>query len=109
MNTAFGLANTIFEKQKNLWEQEIGTEVQYLEAKNRKETLERQLATAQSQLDMGYIKAPFSGRINDVNVNTGELVQPGTPILNMVSQEEMYLKSAVSEDYINDFNQGDFC
>ncbi len=107
LKTALDLAGTIFEKQKNLWEQKIGTEVQYLEAKNRKETLERQLATAQSQLDMAFIRAPFNGRINDVSVNTGELVQPGMPILNMVSQEEMYLQAAVSEDYINDFDQGD--
>lgn len=107
LKTALDLATTIFEKQKNLWEQEIGTEVQYLEAKNRKETLERQLATAQSQLDMAYLKAPFNGRINNVNVNTGEMVQPGMPILSMVSQEEMYLKSDVSEEYINDFNPGD--
>jgi RND family efflux transporter MFP subunit len=107
LKTALDLASTIYKKQKNLWEQEIGTEVQYLEAKNRKETLERQLATAQSRLDMAYLKAPFNGRINDVNVNMGELVQPGLPILSMVSQEEMYLKSAVSEEYINDFNQGD--
>lgn len=107
LKTALELANTIYNKQKNLWEQEIGTEVQYLEAKNRKESLERQLATAQSQLDMAYLKAPFNGRINDVNVNTGELVQPGMPILSMVSQEEMYLKSDVSEEYINDFKEGD--
>lgn len=107
LKTALDLAKTIFEKQKNLWEQKIGTEVQYLEAKNRKETLERQLATAQSQLEMAFVRAPFNGRINDVSVNTGELVQPGMPILNMVSQEEMYLKAAVSEDYINDFDQGD--
>jgi RND family efflux transporter MFP subunit len=107
LQTALDLAKTIFEKQKNLWDQKIGTEVQYLEAKNRKESLERQLATAESQLAMAYIRAPFNGRINDVSVNTGELVQPGMPILNMVSQEEMYLKAAVSEDYINDFNQGD--
>lgn len=107
LRTALELATTIFDKQENLWEQEIGTEVQYLEAKNRKETLERQLATAQSQLDMAYIKAPFNGRINDVNVNMGELVQPGLPILSMVGQEEMYLKAAVSEEYINDFSAGD--
>ncbi|WNB17025.1 efflux RND transporter periplasmic adaptor subunit [Marivirga arenosa] len=107
LKTALDLAKTIFNKQKNLWEQEIGTEVQYLEARNRKETLERQLATAQSQLDMAYVRAPFNGRINDVNINIGELVQPGLPIISMVSQEEMYLKAAVSEEYINDFDKGD--
>lgn len=107
LKTALELATTIYKKQKNLWEQKIGTEVQYLEAKNRKETLERQLATAQSQLDMADLKAPFDGRINDVNINIGEMVQPGMPVLSMVSQEEMYLKSDVSEEYINDFDQGD--
>ncbi|HET8859110.1 efflux RND transporter periplasmic adaptor subunit [Marivirga sp.] len=107
LKTALELATTIFKKQKNLWEQEIGTEVQYLEAKNRKESLERQLATAQSRLDMAYIRAPFNGRINDVNVNMGEIVQPGMPVLSLLSQEEMYLKAAISEEYINDFDQGD--
>ncbi|WP_296622935.1 efflux RND transporter periplasmic adaptor subunit [Marivirga sp.] len=107
LKTALELATTIYKKQKNLWDQKIGTEVQFLEAKNRKETLERQLATAQSQLDMAYLKAPFNGRINDVNVNMGEMVQPGIPVLSMVGQEEMYLKSNVSEEYINDFEQGD--
>jgi RND family efflux transporter MFP subunit len=107
LKTALELARTIFKKQQNLWEQEIGTEVQYLEAKNRKESLERQLATAQSQLEMAHIKAPFNGRINDVNVNMGELVQPGLPVLSMISQEEMYLKADVSEQYINDFTTGD--
>lgn len=107
LRTALKLASIIFEKQENLWEQEIGTEIQYLEAKNKKDALERQLATAQSQLEMASIRAPFNGRIDKVNINVGEFVQPGTPILSVVSQEEMYLKADISEEYINNFDQGD--
>jgi RND family efflux transporter MFP subunit len=107
LQTSLELATTIFEKQKNLWDQEIGTEVQYLEAKNRKESLERQLATLQSQLNMSTIRAPFAGRINSVDIRTGEIAQPGMPIVSVVSNKEMYLKADVSEDYISDFSQGD--
>lgn len=101
LKTALDLATTMFEKQSKLWEDGVGTEVQYLEAKNRKESLESQLATAQSQLNKTYLKAPFTGRINDVNTRVGEYVQPGMPVVSMVSMEEMYLRADVSEDYIN--------
>ncbi len=107
LKTSLDLATTIYEKQKNLWDQEIGTEVQYLEAKNRKESLERQLATLQSQLAMSTIRAPFAGRVNSVDIRTGEIAQPGVPIVSVVSNEEMYLKADVSEDYISDFAEGD--
>ncbi len=107
LKTMLDLAKTKFTKQKNLWDQEIGTEVQYLEAKNRKESLENQLESAQTQLSKAYIKAPFSGRINDVITKVGEYVSPGMPILSLVSQEQMYLKSDVSEEYINNFEVGD--
>ncbi len=107
LKTSLELATTIYEKQKNLWDQEIGTEVQYLEAKNRKESLERQLATLQSQLNMSTIRAPFAGRVNSVDIRTGEIAQPGAPIVSVVSNEEMYLKADVSEEYISDFTEGD--
>ncbi|MBK6264292.1 efflux RND transporter periplasmic adaptor subunit [Marivirga sp. S37H4] len=107
LQTSLELATNMFEKQEKLWEQEIGSEVQYLEAKNRKEALERQIETVKSQLDMSYIKAPFNGRVNSVDVRMGELAQPGVPIITIVSNEEMYLKADVSEQYIGDFEAGD--
>ncbi|GAA5031253.1 RND transporter [Marivirga lumbricoides] len=107
LKTSLELATTKFEKQKNLWDQEIGTEVQYLEVKNRKESLERQLESAQTQLSKAYIRAPFSGIVNEVITKVGEYVSPGMPVLSLVSQEEMYLKADVSEEYINDFKVGD--
>lgn len=106
LRTSLDLANTMYERQKKLWDKNIGTEVQYLEAKNRKESLERKLATTQSQLDKTIIKAPFSGAIDLVNVRVGEMVQPGQPIIRLVSLENMYIKADVSESYIGKFRQG---
>ena len=80
LETSLDLATMLFEKQKRLWDQEIGTEVQFLEAKNRKEGLERNLASLKTQLDKTVIRAPFTGTIESVDVRLGELVQPGMPM-----------------------------
>ena len=106
LKTSLDLANTMYERQKKLWDKNIGTEVQYLEAKNRKESLERKLATTRSQLDKTKIKAPFSGVIDLVNIRVGEMVQPGQPIVRLVSLDNMYIKADVSEAYIGKFKAG---
>jgi RND family efflux transporter MFP subunit len=62
------LANTVFERQKNLWDKKIGTEVQFLQAKSNKESLERRLASLQEQSEMTKIKAPITGTIDAVNI-----------------------------------------
>lgn len=107
LRTALDLAKTVFEKQSGLWEQGIGSEIQYLEAKNRKESLESQLSTANARLNNMSIKAPFNGVINDVSAKIGEMAQPGMPMVSMVSNEEMYLEAEVSERYIGKFKKGD--
>src|SRR6056297_3199305 len=64
VKTSLELASKVFEKQKQLWEQEIGSEIQYLEAKNNKESLEARLGTLESQLEMASIRAPFTGVVD---------------------------------------------
>ena len=66
------LAIAMYDRQKNLWDQKIGTEVQYLQAKTKKEGLERQVASLQEQLDMSRIKSPISGTVDEVTVKIGE-------------------------------------
>lgn len=107
VKTQLELASTIFERQKNLWDQKIGSEVQYLEAKTRKESLERQLATLQSQLNQSVVKAPFSGTIEEIMVRQGEMATTGTPLLRLVSLQDMYVKADVSENYVGKFERGD--
>ncbi len=107
VKTQYQLASTVFERQKNLWEQNIGTEVQFLEARNRKEALERQLATLQTQLSQSVVKAPFSGTVEEIMARQGEMASPGAPLVRLVSLQDMKVKASVSEQYIGQFKQGD--
>ncbi len=107
IKTQLELASTVFEKQQRLWDQEIGTEIQYLEAKNRKENLENNLATLETQLGRTIIRAPFDGTVEEVMVRLGELVQPGSSILNFVGESDLYVEADVSERYVGVVTQGD--
>jgi len=101
------LANQVFERQARLWDQNIGTEIQYLEAKNKKESLEKRLATAKAQLDQARITAPFSGNIDNVDAKEGEMAMPGTPLLRIVNPDDLHIQADISERYVGDFRRGD--
>ncbi|WP_268034669.1 efflux RND transporter periplasmic adaptor subunit [Algoriphagus sp. PAP.12] len=101
------LATTLYEKQKRLWDQEIGTEVQFLEAKNRKEGLERSLASLKTQLDKTVVVAPFNGTIETVQVRLGELVQPGSSMFQFVGESDLFIEADISESYIGVLSKGD--
>ncbi len=107
LETEYALAKTMFEKQSNLWKQNIGTEVQLLEAKNRKETLEDQIANVKTQISKSQVKAPFNGTIEEVMVREGEMAQIGSPLVRIVNHHDMYVKADLSESYIGDFKKGD--
>lgn len=107
LQTNLDLARTIFEKQERLWKQQIGTEVQYLEAKSRKEGLERSLASLKTQLDRSFVRAPFNGTVETVNVRLGELVQPGTPVVQFVGESDLFIEADISESFIGVMNRGD--
>ncbi len=107
LHTQIEYATTIFEKRERLWAKKIGTEIEYLQAKNNKESLENQLETTLTQLDKTSIEAPFSGTIEQVPVKNGEVVQPGMPVAFLVSNNNMYITSEVSESYIGKFKVGD--
>jgi membrane fusion protein, multidrug efflux system len=101
------LAATVFEKQERLWKQQIGTEIQFLESKNRKETLEKSLAGLRTQQSRSVIRAPFNGTVETVNVRIGELVQPGTPLFQFVGESELYVEADISERYVGIVSKGD--
>lgn len=107
LETALELATTRFERQSNLWEKNIGTEIQYLEAKNQKESLERSLATMRSQLAQSVLRAPFSGNIDRVMARVGEMAQPGVPLVRIVSLTDMYVEADLSESLLGKFHEGD--
>lgn len=107
LQNSLSLARTLFEKQERLWNQKIGTEVQYLEAKNRVEGLERNLASIKTQLDKAVIRAPFSGTVETVNVRLGELVQPGAQMFQFVGVSDLFIEADISESYVGVLDKGD--
>lgn len=100
------LSNTVYERQKNLWDKKIGTEIQYLQAKSNKESLERRLATLQEQNEMTKIKSPISGTIDAVNIKVGENVAPGVPIFRVVNTNDLKVSAKISEAYVNTIQKG---
>ena len=106
LKASIGLANTVYDRQKNLWAQKIGTEVQYLQAKNTKESLEKRLATLNEQLDMSRIKSPIDGSVDEVTVKIGQNVAPGMPAFRVVSFDKLKMRAAVSEAYVTSIKKG---
>jgi RND family efflux transporter MFP subunit len=107
LQTSLDLATNLFKRQKNLWDQQIGTEVQYLNAKSQKEGLERQMAVLRQQASMYKIKSPISGTIDQMDYKVGQAVQPGAPGIRVVNANDLKAKASVSEAYAGKINQGD--
>lgn len=99
INTSLEFATKMFEKQKSLWDQKIGSEVQYLQAKNNKESLEGRLATLREQLKLTRITSPIDGTIDQVFIKEGEMAGPGAPIVRVVNLSEFEVKAEVAENY----------
>ncbi len=107
LQTSLDLAKTRYDRQKNLWDQNIGTEFQYLEAENGVKSLERRIASLQAQLNNYVIRAPFSGTIDEIFVREGEMAQPGFPVLRLVSLTDMFIEADISEAFLGEFERGD--
>lgn len=106
VKSGLDLATTVYNRQKNLWDQKIGTEVQYLQAKNNKESLERRLATLNEQLDMARIKSPINGSVDAVDVKIGQNAAPGAPAFRVVSSDRLKFIANVSEAYLTKVKKG---
>ena len=100
-------ATIMYEKQKRLWEQKAGSEVQYLQQKNQKEQLEKRIASIKQQIAYAKITAPFSGVIDGVVPKEGEIVSPGLPIIKLTSMSNVKVTAEVSENYIASMSTGD--
>ncbi len=104
--SSLDLATITYEKQKALYDQKIGSEIQYLTAKSTKETLESQLAAQKAQLRMSQIRAPFDGIVDQINQKKGALASPMFPVLTMVNLDHLQIKADVSERYVGQINKG---
>ncbi|WP_031528286.1 efflux RND transporter periplasmic adaptor subunit [Dyadobacter crusticola] len=107
LKTQMSLANTLYEKQKNLWDQRIGTELQYLQAKNNKEALERRMSTLNAQLSQTNIVSPMAGVVDMVNVKVGEMASPGMGVVRIVNLSNLKVTAKVSDTYAASVKKGD--
>jgi len=99
-------ARNVFQKQKGLWDQKIGSEIQYLQAKNTVESLEKRKATLTEQLEMTRIKAPMSGTVDEVRLRKGEMAAPGMTTISIVNVSKLKAKAEVAEGYIAKVKKG---
>jgi membrane fusion protein (multidrug efflux system) len=107
LKTSLDLATTVYEKQKKLWEQNIGSEVQYLQAKNNKETLEAQVAGLQEQIDMTEITSPINGTVEESSVKLGQTASPQMPAFRVVNFGHLKVVGEVAEAYASKIKAGD--
>ena len=101
------LAKTMFERQERLWNQNIGSEIEYLQAKTAYQSQQKGYEQLLQQLSKSTLYAPFSGRVDDVITEVGQLVTPGThPLLRLVNLNSMYVEADVPERYFPNVNKG---
>ena len=100
------LAKTTFERQERLWNQKIGSEIQYLQSKATFEAQEQAVNQLQNQVSKTIIRAPFSGTIDDVITDQGSVVGPPTPVFRIINLQDMYIETDVPELYITEVVPG---
>ena len=102
LETALALAQTVFKKQQKLWiDEQIGSEIQYLQAKNNYDGLAQKLETLKEQMALSEVRAPFAGTIDEVFAKVGELAAPQMPAVRLVNTSGVYVKADVPESYAN--------
>ena len=106
MKIQLDLAKTTFERQQRLWDQKIGSEMQYLQAKSNYEAQNQAIGQLEQQVAKTIITAPFSGTIDDVLTEQGNVVMPGqTPLMRLINLNNMYIVADVPEKYIANVTQ----
>lgn len=106
VKTGLELAEKLYMKQKELWEKKIGSELQFLEAKNAYESAQNRLNTLKAQLEMALIRAPFNGVVEQIMSKEGEMAMPGMQVMHVVNLKKISIDADVSESYLNSIKKG---
>ena len=107
LENQYALAKTTFERQKNLWDKKIGSEIQFLNAQTQMISAQKAVAQAKAQLAKTVIRAPFTGVIDEVFVERGEVVAAGAKgLMRIVNLNNMYVSTLVPETYIGKLKIG---
>ena len=106
METQMALAKTTFERQKRLWDQKIGSEIQYLQAQTNMISQQKAVSQMKAQLAKTRIIAPFSGVIDELITEKGQVVGPGQGLMRIVNLNNMFVSTTVPESYIGKLKVG---
>ena len=106
METQMALAKTTFERQKRLWDQKIGSEIQYLQSQTNMISQQKAVSQMKAQLAKTRIIAPFSGVIDELITEKGQVVGPGQGLMRIVNLNNMFVSTAVPESYIGKLKVG---
>lgn len=107
VETQLEFATTLFVKQERIFQQKAGSEIQYLQAKANKESLERRRDALREQLALMRVTAPTSGIVDNVTVSAGEMAMPGMPMLTIVNTADMRVVVDLAEAYLQTVDRGD--
>lgn len=99
-------AKSVYTKQKALWDQQIGSEIQFLTAKTNMETAEKGVAALREQLEMSKIKSPINGSVEEVNLRVGQMASPGMPAIRVVNFSTVKVVADIAEAYASKVNRG---
>lgn len=105
--TQVNLNKVLYERQKNLWDQKIGTEVQFLQAQTALQSSVKQVASLRQQSDFYRIVSPINGTVDQMDLKLGQIAQPGTTGIRIVNANYLKVKADVPESYSGSVNQGD--
>ncbi len=106
LQTQLELASTTYERQKRLWDQNIGSEIQFLQSKAKKEGLENRIESLKAQAKKLKISAPFSGTVDEVFSKIGGLANPMAPAIRLVNLKQVHVESEVTETYLKYIQKG---
>ncbi len=101
------LATTVYQRQKRLWDQNIGSEIQFLQAKNNMESLQKSIDAVKFQKTKAEVYSPVSGVIDRVLIQQGEMAGPGSPILMIMNTSKVKVIAGVPEKYLKNVKRGD--
>lgn len=106
LETGMSLAKDVYDRQQRLWEQSIGSEIQYLQAKNSYERLQKSLDVLNTQLKKANVYAPISGVVDKEFLQAGEMAAPGTPIVQLFNPNKLKVTADVPESYLGKISKG---
>lgn len=107
MNIQLELAETTYQRQKNLWDQNIGSELQFLQAKTNLESLKKRIEGLEAQREMAVIKSPIDGVIDIVYQKKGQMGSPQVPFAKVLNSSQVRIYADVSEAYLSKIKKGD--